>query len=190
MLKLLLIDNYDSFTWNLVQILRESGLCSYDVVYNDSFSIEACAGYDKILISPGPGLPDEAGIVKEAIKYWAGEKSFFGVCLGHQAIGMVFGAQLSKLPLPRHGSMQQTLIQQSDALIFRGLNPIIQTGHYHSWVLRGHEFPDDLRITATDGQGNIMAIQHKNLKLHGVQFHPESIMTPDGAAMIRNWLLE
>ena len=188
MYHVLLIDNYDSFTYNLVQILRESGFCSYEVVYNDAFDVEDCRKFDKILISPGPGLPNGAGITCELIRRWAPEKSIFGVCLGHQAIGVAFGAKLKRLAFPKHGSLEEIVITQSNASIFHGLPETFSTGHYHSWVLDRELLPSCLQVTATDKAGNIMAIAHKSYDLHGVQFHPESIMTTFGKAILHNWL--
>lgn len=188
MLRVLLIDNYDSFTWNLVQILRESGLCSYEVVFNDALGIEDCNAFDKILISPGPGLPDEAGITCDIIKRWAAEKSIFGVCLGHQAIGLVFGAKLKRLTFPKHGSAEKLKIIEPECKIFKNLPAVFMSGHYHSWILDKQDFPTCLQITAADVQGNIMAISHINYDVHSVQFHPESIMTEHGRQMILNWL--
>lgn len=184
----LLIDNYDSFTFNLVQIVRESGLCSVEVVYNDKIKVEDCGSFDKILISPGPGLPAEAGITCEVIRKWASEKSIFGVCLGHQAIGVVFGAKLKQLAHPRHGQKEPVEITKPDSKIFNGLPGTFPTGHYHSWIIDNQDFPSDLKVTARDNNGNIMAIEHKIHDLHGVQFHPESIMTSFGRQIILNWL--
>jgi anthranilate synthase component II len=188
MQRILLIDNYDSFTYNLVQILSESGLCSFEVVYHDAIAVEDCASYDKILISPGPGLPHEAGLSCEVIRRWGAEKSILGVCLGHQAIGLVYGARLRKLPFPKHGSAEQTIISSRTAKLFRGLPQKFTTGHYHSWVIDPENLPACLRTTATDADGNIMAIEHTSYKLCGVQFHPESIMTDTGRQMMGNWL--
>jgi anthranilate synthase component II len=184
----LLINNYDSFTYNLVQILRESGLCTYEVVYNDAFEIDDGKHYDKILISPGPGLPAEAGITCDVIRRWASEKSILGVCLGHQAIGIVFGATLEQLPHPNHGLRQMTEITEPQSSIFKGLPSSIETGHYHSWVLDNKNFPSALNVTARNHYGHIMAISHVKYNVHGVQFHPESLMTHHGVALIRNWL--
>lgn len=186
--RVLLIDNYDSFTWNLVQILRESGLCSYRVVYNDSIGVEDCRDFDKILISPGPGLPAEAGITCEVIRHWAAEKSIFGVCLGHQAMGMVFGAKLKQMAHPMHGQKEVIQVVKPASKIFNGLPETFQTGHYHSWIIDNSDFPSELRVTARDNHGNIMAIEHKNFDIYGLQFHPESIMTEYGRQMILNWL--
>lgn len=188
MQRILLIDNYDSFTYNLVQILSESGLCGFEVVYHDAIAVEDCASYDKILISPGPGLPHESGITCEVIRRWGAEKSILGVCLGHQAIGLVYGARLRKLPFPKHGSAEQTIIAHREAKLFHGLPQKFTTGHYHSWVIDPENLPACLTVSAVDSEGNIMAIQHNAYDLHGVQFHPESIMTPPGKAILHNWL--
>lgn len=188
MVSVLLIDNYDSFTWNLVQLLRESGMCRYEVAFNDSISADECSGFDKILISPGPGLPHEAGITCEVIKRWSEHKSILGVCLGHQAIGVVFGAKLKRLPCPKHGSKELCVLTKAQTKLFGNIPESFQTGHYHSWVLNPQHFPESLLITAEDNYGNIMAITHKTYDVHGVQFHPESIMTGYGKQMISNWL--
>jgi anthranilate synthase component 2 len=188
MLRVLLIDNYDSFTFNLVQILRESGLCNIKVVFNDEIKVEDCGDFDKILISPGPGLPADAGITCEVIRRWASEKSIFGVCLGHQAIGIAFGAKLKQLAHPMHGQKEPVQITNPESKIFNSLPGTFQTGHYHSWIIDNEDFPSDLNITARDNVGNIMAIEHRNYDLHGVQFHPESIMTEYGRQIILNWL--
>lgn len=188
MVSVLLIDNYDSFTWNLVQLLRESGLCSFKVSHNDAVSAEDCSNFDKILISPGPGLPHGAGITCEVIKRWSEHKSILGVCLGHQAIGVVFGAQLKRLSFPKHGSRELSVLTNTHTKLFRNIPARFQTGHYHSWVLNPENFPESLLITAEDNSGNIMAITHKTFDVHGVQFHPESIMTGYGKQMISNWL--
>jgi len=188
MLRVLLIDNYDSFTWNLVQILRESGLCDYRVVFNDEIGVDECRNFGKILISPGPGLPADAGITCEVIRHWAAEKSIFGVCLGHQAMGVVFGAKLKQLAHPMHGQKELVRVAKPVSKIFEGLPDTFQTGHYHSWIIDSENFPSDLKITALDNHGNIMAIEHRNLEVYGVQFHPESIMTEFGRQILLNWL--
>jgi anthranilate synthase component II len=190
MLRVLLINNYDSFTFNLVQILRESGLCNYEVMYNDKIQVEDCEAFDKILISPGPGLPAEAGITCDVIRHWASEKSILGVCLGHQAIAEVFGARLKQLPHPKHGQKEYVEIVNSDAKIFKGLPVKFETGHYHSWIVDNEGLPESLRITTTDNAGNIMAISHRVFDVHGVQFHPESIMTSFGRQIVLNWLIQ
>jgi anthranilate synthase component 2 len=188
MLSALLIDNYDSFTFNLVQILRESGLCSVEVVYNDKIKVEDCGSFDKILISPGPGLPAETGITCEVIRRWASEKSIFGVCLGHQAIGVVFGAKLKQLAYPRHGQKEPVEIIKPDSKIFHGLPGTFHAGHYHSWIIDNEGLPESLIVTAIDNAGNIMSISHRIYDVQGVQFHPESIMTSFGRQIVLNWL--
>ncbi|HHN47992.1 MAG TPA: aminodeoxychorismate/anthranilate synthase component II, partial [Bacteroidales bacterium] len=151
--RVLLIDNYDSFTYNLVQILRESGLCAFDVVYHDAIGVEDCVDYDKILISPGPGLPHEAGVSCEVIRRWGSEKSILGVCLGHQAIGLAFGASLKRLPFPKHGSAEPVKIIKP-AKIFQGLPENLTVGRYHSWVIDPETMPACLRTTVIDTDGN------------------------------------
>jgi len=188
MLRVLLIDNYDSFTFNLVQILRESGMCDYRVVFNDEIREDDCRDFDKILISPGPGLPADAGSICSVIRHCAPDKSILGVCLGHQAIGVVFGAKLKQLPHPMHGQKDMVRIVKPVSKIFKGLPGTVQTGHYHSWIIDEEDFPSDLKITARNMQGNIMAIGHKSHDLYGVQFHPESILTAYGRQIVLNWL--
>lgn len=184
----LLLDNYDSFTFNLVQILRESGLCTFEVAYNDGLDVEDCFRFDKILISPGPGLPAESGIINQIIERWASATSILGVCLGHQAIGVVFGANLMRLPFPKHGTAEQVFVCDPDAYLFKGLPQHFLAGHYHSWVLDPTSIPPTLKVTATDVEGNIMAIRHFRNDVQGVQFHPESVMTPHGRQMVHNFL--
>lgn len=184
----LLLDNYDSFTFNLVQILRESGLCTFEVAYNDAIDSEDCRWFDKIILSPGPGLPYEAGIIKQVIERWAPEKSILGVCLGHQAIGVVFGANLKRLSFPKHGTREQVFVCDPDAYLFKSLPDQFPAGHYHSWVLDHTNIPSMVKITATDLEGNIMAIRHCQYDVQGVQFHPESIMTPNGRTLVHNFL--
>ena len=189
-MKILILDNYDSFTFNLYHIV-ESLLPNghvLEVHRNDQVSLEAVAHYDKIIISPGPGLPKEAGITCELIRRYAAEKSILGVCLGHQAITEVFGGRLKNLEQVLHGVFIHTKVVKSDALLFRNCPETFETGRYHSWVSEPETFPKELEITAMDASGNIMALQHKTFDLHGVQFHPESVMTPIGRQILRNWV--
>ncbi|MBE0663212.1 MAG: aminodeoxychorismate/anthranilate synthase component II [Bacteroidales bacterium] len=188
MIRVLLINNYDSFTFNLVQVLRESGLCNYEVMLNDEIQVEDCEDFDKILISPGPGLPAEAGVTCDVIRHWASEKSIFGVCLGHQAVAEVFGARLKQLPHPKHGQKELVEIISPETKIFRDLPANFETGHYHSWIVDNEGLPESLNVTARDKAGNIMAISHRTFDVHGVQFHPESIMTSFGRQIVLNWL--
>lgn len=186
-MKLLVFDNYDSFTYNLVHAFRCLGV-EPDVVRNDKIDLEEVAYYDKIVISPGPGIPSEAGKLPDLLKKWAGKKPILGVCLGHQAIGENFGAKLINLPEVFHGVATDIDVQKDDYL-FEGLPAHFKVGRYHSWVVDKKDFPEnELEIIATDDNGMIMALRHKNYDIRGVQFHPESILTPDGMRIIENWL--
>lgn len=186
--KILLLDNYDSFTYNLLHILRELG-ADTEVHRNDRITVEEAGRFDKILLSPGPGIPSEAGILLPLIERYAAEKSILGVCLGEQAIAEVFGARLENLSRVFHGVASQIMITAKDP-IFEGLGNEITAGRYHSWVVSKEGFPaDELEITAEDKEeGLIMGIRHKRYDVHGIQFHPESLMTPQGSRIIENWL--
>ena len=179
------IDNYDSFTYNLVHYLEELG-AEVRVERNDLFPIEALDNYDKILLSPGPGIPDEAGQLKEVIARYAPSHSILGVCLGHQAIGEVFGASLENLETVYHG-IATPIHQTANDPIFKGLPKTMDVGRYHSWVI-AQPLPPDLEVLAQDEQGQIMAIRHRTLDVKGVQFHPESVLTPVGKKLLENWL--
>jgi anthranilate synthase component 2 len=192
--KILLLDNYDSFTYNLVQIVEEIVGSQIDVRRNNEIELGDVAGYDKIILSPGPGIPEEAGILLPLIKAYAASKSIFGVCLGHQAIGQVFGGKLTNLTQVFHGikseiklsaNIQQSIYQHD---WFLHLPSTIDVGRYHSWVIDATTVPDELEVTAYDHAGMIMAIRHKDFDVQGVQFHPESVLTPMGKTMIENWL--
>lgn len=186
-MKVLVFDNYDSFTYNIVHALRELGV-NPDVVRNDKIDLHEVEKYDKIIISPGPGIPEEAGMLMPLLKRYASKKSILGVCLGHQAIGENFGARLYNLPEVYHGISTPVNIITED-YIFEGLPKEINVGRYHSWVVDTHQFPEDeLEITATDTEGHIMAMHHKEYDVRGVQFHPESVLTPEGLQIIKNWL--
>jgi anthranilate synthase component 2 len=185
-MKLLLIDNYDSFTYNIVHAVRQLGY-DVDVVRNDRFDIADVAKYDKIIISPGPGIPSEAGLVSEVLKRYSSTKSILGVCLGHQAIGECFGAKLLNLPKVFHGIQTPVNIIKDDYL-FAGLPSTINVGRYHSWVVDSAQFPAELEIIAEDNDKQIMALRHATVDVRGVQFHPESILTPDGLTILNNWL--
>jgi len=191
-MKILIIDNYDSFTFNLFHLVEEliPDKAILRVFRNDQIKVGEVGRYDKIIVSPGPGMPAEAGITCEAIDRYAPEKSILGVCLGHQAITRVFGGQLKNLDKVLHGVVVPVKIIRQEALLFRNCPEIIETGRYHSWVPDPGTFPEALQVTAIDQGGNIMAMQHKHYRIHGVQFHPESIMTPYGKQILRNWLEE
>lgn len=186
--KILLLDNYDSFTYNLLHILRELG-ADTEVFRNDKITVEEAGRFDKILLSPGPGIPSEAGILLPLIERYAPEKSILGVCLGEQAIAEVFSARLENLSRVFHGVESQILITADDPL-FEGLGNEITAGRYHSWVVSKEGFPSDvLEITAEDKEERmIMGIRHKRYDVRGIQFHPESLMTPSGSRIIENWL--
>lgn len=185
-MKIVIIDNYDSFTYNLSHLVKELG-AEVTVLRNDSFPIEELETYDKILLSPGPGIPKEAGLLLEVIRTYAGKKPILGVCLGEQAIGEVFGGKLTNLSEVYHGIQSPIRITASDYL-FEGLPEEILVGRYHSWVIDRENFPDALEITAVSQESYIMALRHKDFDVQGIQFHPESVLTPDGKKIISNWL--
>lgn len=182
--KILVLDNYDSFTYNLVHYI-ESFDFHCDVFRNDKISLEAVNEYDKILLSPGPGIPDEAGILIDLIKQYSPIKSILGVCLGHQAIGQVFGATLYNVGSVIHGKARNTKVIANDTL-FDGISQEFMSGRYHSWAIK--DIPPALCVTAVDDDGIVQAIKHTNFNVRGVQFHPESVMTPVGKDIIQNWL--
>lgn len=184
----LLVDNYDSFTYNLFQLLDEEG-AQVRVVRNDKFLLDEVEAYDKIVLSPGPGIPPEAGLLKPVIERYASTKPILGVCLGEQAIGEVFGARLYNLPQVFHGVQTPAHIVADD-YIFNGVARDLQVGRYHSWVVEKEGLPDCLQITALSDEGQIMALRHKTYDVHGIQFHPESILTPEGRTMIKNFINE
>lgn len=184
-MKILILDNYDSFTYNLVHIVRKLGFKDLDIIRNDKISVNEVAQYDKIILSPGPGIPVEAGILMELIKTYAPTKPILGVCLGHQAIGESFGAELYNIQQVIHGKSLDTHIKQKDYL-FDGIPDVFKSGRYHSWAVRN--LPPELEVLATDDRGIIQALRHKTLNIRGVQFHPESVMTEFGEKIIDNWL--
>ncbi|HHT34704.1 MAG TPA: aminodeoxychorismate/anthranilate synthase component II [Bacteroidales bacterium] len=187
MKKILIFDNYDSFTYNLLHTVQSLGHTDVDVIRNDRMTLEEVERYDKIILSPGPGLPEEAGLLLPLIERYAATKCILGVCLGHQAIGQLFGAKLENIPHVFHGVQTPAQIVAEDYL-FAGLPEEMEVGRYHSWIVSRDNFPSELQITALDKEGTIMALRHRTLDLHGVQFHPESILTPQGTAIIRNFL--
>lgn len=186
--KVLVFDNYDSFTYNLVQMIEKILKEKVDVIKNDKISLEEINTYDKIVISPGPGIPEEAGILLDLIKKFAATKSILGVCLGQQAIAEAFGGSLINLSEIYHGVATEA-IRIKDHTILRNLPKTIEVGRYHSWAVNPEDLPAELEVTSVDKNGMIMSLQHKTFDLHGVQYHPESILTPDGEAIIRNFLL-
>ena len=185
-MKIVIIDNYDSFTYNLSHLIKELG-ADVSVKRNDSFDIEELASFDKIILSPGPGIPSEAGLLCDVIRTYAGRKPMLGVCLGHQAIGEVFGAKLENLAEVFHGVATECSIVTDDPL-FNGLQRSITVGRYHSWVVSRNDLPQCLEATALSPEGQIMALRHRELPVHGIQFHPESVLTPDGRQIIQNFL--
>jgi len=188
MKKILIIDNYDSFTYNLVQYVKELTDAQVDVFRNDEIRLEDIESYNSIIFSPGPGLPDAAGIMIEVIKQYAPHKKMLGVCLGHQAIGQAFGGQLHNLKKVYHGVKTPVKITDTKDKLFTNVQPITEVGRYHSWVIEPESLPADLQVTAQTDDGQIMAIKHKKYKVWGLQFHPESIMTDEGKKMIKNFL--
>jgi anthranilate synthase component 2 len=186
--KILVFDNYDSFTYNLVQMIEKITNQKVDVYRNDEISLEEIEKYDKIILSPGPGIPEEAGILLDLIKKYAATKSILGVCLGQQAIAEAFGGNLINLSEIFHGVATTSKTIKEDIKLFKNLPEEIEVGRYHSWAVNKENFPDELEITAVDNDGMIMALQHKTYDVHGVQFHPESILTPEGEVIIRNFL--
>jgi anthranilate synthase component 2 len=190
-MKILVFDNYDSFTYNLVHLVEQITGNRVDVYRNDELPLEKVKDYDKILLSPGPGVPSEAGLLLPLIKEYAATKSILGVCLGHQAIGEAFGGTLTNLSTVYHGiatPVQQITHEGKHSRLFEGLAEEFVVGRYHSWVVDQENFPSDLQITAKEEHGYIMALEHKTYDVQGVQFHPESILTPDGAIILKNWL--
>jgi anthranilate synthase component 2 len=186
-MNILVLDNYDSFTYNLVHIIRALGY-PVDIFRNDKISLEDVGKYDKILLSPGPGIPDEAGIMKQVISTYGPRKSILGVCLGLQGIGEVYGARLFNIPKVLHGVTSFTKVTDPGEYIFNGVSPRFQATHYHSWAVLPETVNGDLQITAVNEDNLVMGLRHKKFDVHGVQFHPESVMTPEGPKMIENWL--
>ena len=210
MLKTVIIDNYDSFTYNLSHLVKELG-AEVEVLRNDQFDLEDLEQYDKIILSPGPGIPEEAGLLLDVIRTYAGRKPILGVCLGEQAIGQVFGGKLTNLSYVFHGVQTDVYIKEESCLneelrmkneeflsgltleedyIFEGLTAKFPVGRYHSWVVDREGFPEDLAITAISPEGQVMALKHRKYDVHGIQFHPESVLTPDGKVIVRNWLFK
>ena len=196
-MKILVFDNYDSFTYNLVHLVEKILHQKVEVYRNDQIPLEKVKEYDKIILSPGPGIPREAGLLLQLIKEYASSKSILGVCLGHQAIGEVFGGELINLSTVYHGVAMPIKIEsrlQSGRKsklgnsLFEGLPDSMEVGRYHSWIVSDNNFPAELEVTARDENNYIMALQHKSFDVQGVQFHPESVLTPDGEKILRNWL--
>lgn len=186
-MKILIFDNYDSFTYNLVHLVKELGYHDIEVHRNDKIALADIARFDKIILSPGPGIPSEAGLLIPLIKEYATVKPILGVCLGHQAIGEAFGAKLINLEDVYHG-VSNTVQLIGEDYLFDGLKKEIEVGRYHSWIVDSQDLPECFEITATEQHGQIMAMRHKKFDVHGVQFHPESVLTPDGATVVKNFL--
>lgn len=185
-MKIALIDNYDSFTYNLCHLLKELG-AEVSVFRNDKFAMDDLSAYDKIMLSPGPGIPEEAGLLMDVIGHYAGRKPILGICLGEQAIGQFFGGKLVNLSEVFHGVQTPCRIVADDYL-FRGLPEVVAVGRYHSWVVEAGTLPEVLEVTAVSDEGQVMALRHRTSDIRGIQFHPESVLTPEGSRMIANWL--
>lgn len=185
-MKIVIIDNYDSFTYNLSHLVKELG-ADVTVFRNDKFLLNEIEQYDKIILSPGPGIPSEAGLLLDGIRTYRGRKPMLGVCLGHQAIGEVFGARLTNLSTVYHGVATEGTQYGNDP-IFRGMPKRIIMGRYHSWVVDSTSLPECLEVTAMSDDGYIMALRHRHYDIHGIQFHPESVLTPEGRQIVKNWL--
>lgn len=185
-MKITIIDNYDSFTYNLAHLVKSLG-AEVTVYRNDKFELSQLESADKIILSPGPGIPEEAGLLLDVIRHYAGRKPILGVCLGHQAIGQVFGGKLTNLSEVFHGVQTPVDVDNAECL-FRGLAAEVQVGRYHSWVVDNEGLPDCIEVTARSKEGQIMALRHKEYDVRGIQFHPESVLTPEGNIIISNWL--
>ncbi|TCK66873.1 anthranilate synthase component 2 [Winogradskyella wandonensis] len=185
--KVLVIDNYDSFTYNLVHYLEDLD-CEVTVKRNDKLTLEEVDNFNKIVLSPGPGIPDEAGLLKAIIQKYAPTKSILGVCLGQQAIGEVFGGTLENLDTVFHGVATNVTLSVDDETLFKGLDKTFEVGRYHSWVVNTN-LPDSLEATSFDENGQIMSLRHKVYDVKGVQYHPESVLTPSGKQILKNWLI-
>jgi anthranilate synthase component 2 len=186
-MKILVFDNYDSFTYNLVQMIKEQSTASVDVFRNDEIPLEAVNAYDKILLSPGPGIPAESGLLIPLIQAYAASKSILGVCLGQQAIAEAFGGSLTNLSKVYHG-IATPIELIGNSTLFEGLPTKFDVGRYHSWVVNENDLPAELKITSKDAEGYIMSLEHNTYDVKGVQYHPESVLTPEGAKIIGNWL--
>jgi anthranilate synthase component 2 len=186
--KILVIDNYDSFTYNLVHFIENITGTRPAVFRNDEINLDEAGCYDRIVLSPGPGIPSEAGICIDLVKRYASEKSILGVCLGHQAIGEAFGASLINLKSVYHGLSTQVIVLDNQDLLFKDIPVTFNAGRYHSWVVSNSNLPDCLKVTCIDSNQMIMALRHREYNVYGVQFHPESVLTEHGMVIIKNWL--
>ena len=187
-MKILIIDNYDSFTYNLVQVIRKVTGQPVTVARNDEIDLAAVEGYDKIVLSPGPGIPSEAGLLKPIISRYAPRKSILGVCLGHQAIGEVFGARLLNMDRVIHGMATPVKVISYNTVLYKNIPGTFEAGRYHSWIVDRDKLPNCMEVTGVDGENRIMSLRHKTFDVEGVQFHPESVLTPLGEQIISNWL--
>jgi anthranilate synthase component 2 len=185
---LLILDNYDSFTYNLVHLVRKLGHTNLEVHRNDKIAPKEVDRFGAIILSPGPGIPLEAGNMPEIVRTYAPRKRILGVCLGHQCIGEIFGGTLVNMPQPVHGKGTPTVVTDREDYLFRGLPERFTTGRYHSWLVGRPDFPRELAVSAEDDAGNIMALRHRKYDVRGVQFHPESVLTEHGEELMRNWL--
>ena len=186
-MNILVLDNYDSFVYNLVYILKELGT-NVEVYRNDKISVEAAGKYDKILLSPGPGIPSEAGIMMDLLEAYKTTKPIFGVCLGHQAIGEAFGASIHNMGEVLHGVTTPCIVKDKEEVLFQGLPSEFQVCRYHSWTVLPETMPSDLKVTAVDQDGYVMAEAHSKYDVRGVQFHPEAYLTEHGVQMVENWV--
>ena len=186
-MKIAIIDNYDSFTYNLAHLVRSLGV-TVDVYRNDQFELGILDAYDKLILSPGPGIPCEAGLLLDVIRTYAGRKPILGVCLGHQAIGEAFGAQLTNLSNVYHGVATNCTLTTSDDYLFAGLDTQLEVGRYHSWVVDRDTLPACLEITSVSDEGYIMSLRHREYDIRGIQYHPESVLTPNGKDILLNWI--
>ncbi len=187
-MKILVIDNYDSFTYNLVHAIKKISGFQVDVYRNDEITLDEIEKYDKIVLSPGPGIPEEAGLLLDIIRKFGPNKSILGVCLGHQAIGEAFGGELHNMNRVLHGIATPVHLTQNKSVLFEGLPECFDVGRYHSWIVKEENLPDCFEVTSYDDEGRIMSMKHKKYDVQGVQFHPESVLTPLGEKMIENWL--
>ena len=186
-MKILVLDNYDSFVYNLVHYIKQLGYEDVDVYRNDKISLEEIAKYDKIVLSPGPGIPEEAGVMIDLIKHYAESKSILGVCLGHQAIAEAFGSELENMDEVLHG-VGNTITVIEDDIIYKGIPNEFEVGRYHSWQVKKDTLGDTFKLTSVDENGNVMSMRHKTLDVVGVQYHPESVLTEHGLTIVENWL--
>ncbi len=188
-MKILVIDNYDSFTYNLVHVIRKITGQPVKVLRNDELTLEEVEEYDKIVLSPGPGIPDEAGLLKQVIREYASRKSILGVCLGHQAIAEVFGARLQNMERVIHGMATPVSIVSRNGSLYQNVPSTFDAGRYHSWIVDSKDLPECLEVTGVDGENRLMSLRHREYDVQGVQFHPESVLTPEGEKIIGNWLV-